>query len=72
MVGGTLKVPERYWEGVDVDGDEVLGVKVTAQVVQWGYGNRTYLQVCHLFDRDLAAFIILTSTHINQHFFLFG
>ncbi|KAJ3296074.1 hypothetical protein HK104_002019 [Borealophlyctis nickersoniae] len=44
-LGGTLFVPDHLREGLEVTGDaEIKGAKLAAQVVQNGYGNRTYLQ----------------------------
>ena len=45
MVGGTLNVPVELQHGNEVQDGAEVRAKLTAQVVQYGFGNRTYLQV---------------------------
>ncbi|KAJ3045667.1 hypothetical protein HDV00_007793 [Rhizophlyctis rosea] len=44
LVDGTLSVPDRLHHGNAVTDDAEVKARITAQVVQYGFGNRTYLQ----------------------------
>ncbi|KAJ3056941.1 hypothetical protein HK097_002319 [Rhizophlyctis rosea] len=44
LIGGTLNVPIELQHGNEVRDDAEVRAKLTAQVVQYGFGNRTYLQ----------------------------